>query len=277
MGSDEGQETMTRWMLGGLASFGFLILVAPLVIVVINAFNADVLLSGWGGGTTKWVTAAVKDEAVQRATLGSITIAGVVTGISAFIGALVVGFSSYAPSPLRRITEGLTLVRIMIPEVIFAAGLIVFVSMLGIGFGTFAVILGHAVWCTAFFIAVASARRAGFDRTLEDAARDLGATPFRTFRTIVIPDLIPGLLAGALLAFTFSFDDVVTTVFLSGPDTRTLPLEILGRIRQGINPTINAIGLLMMAVMLVAYGLMAAIGGLRSLIASAGAAEEKTK
>jgi len=254
---------VTRWAIRILFIAGMLVLLSPLVIVVANAFNADPLLSGWGGFTTRWLRQIAVDEAVREAAIGSFTIGAVATLASSVIGTLVVGFASYAPGPLRRLTDALTVSRIMLPEVVLAAGLIIFVSRLGISFGTPAVIVGHTVWCSAYFIAIAGARRAGFDRTLEDAARDLGATPFRVFRTIVVPDLVPGLLAGALMSFTFSFDDVVTSVFLSGPDTRTLPLEILSRIRHGIDPSINAIGLLIMIVMTICLAAAAALGGIR--------------
>lgn len=267
---------MTKWIVRGIFLLGMTILLSPLVTVSVNAFNADPLLSGWGGFTTHWISSVVVDPTVREAALGSLIIAAATTAAAAVIGTLVVGFSSYAPASLGRITDGLTVTRIMLPEVVLAAGLIVFVTRLGIHFGTFAVIVGHTVWASAYFIAVASARRAGFDKTLEDAARDLGAPPFRVFRTIIVPDLVPGLVAGALIAFTFSFDDVVTSVFLSGPETRTLPLEILSRIRHGINPSINAIGLLVMVVMTLSFAAMAALGGLRSTYSSGRKSKEST-
>jgi putrescine transport system permease protein len=252
---------MTRWLLRALFLLGMFILLAPLVVVVANSFNADVLLSGWGGFTTHWFQDVAGDESVRHAAMGSLKIALAATAGSAVLGTLVVGFSSYAPRTLGRLTDALTVSRIMMPEIVIASGLIVFLPRFGFSFGTPAVIVGHIVWDTAFFISIAGARRAGFDRTLEEAARDLGASPFRVFRTITVPDLVPGLVAGALLAFTFSFDDVVTSVFLSGPDTSTLPLEILSRIRHGINPSINAIGVLVMAVTVVGLGAATALGG----------------
>ena len=252
---------MTRWLLRVLFLIGMFLLLAPLGVVVANSFNADPLLSGWGGFTTRWFREVLADDSVRRAALGSLNIALAVTAGSAVLGTLVVGFSSYAPRTLGRVTDVLTVTRIMMPEVVIASGLIVFLPGLGFSFGTPTVIVGHIVWDAAFFISVAGARRAGFDRRLEDAARDLGAAPSRVFRTITVPDLIPGLVAGALLAFTFSFDDVVTSVFLAGPDTSTLPLEILSRIRHGINPSINAIGVLVMAVTVLGLGAATALAG----------------
>jgi spermidine/putrescine transport system permease protein len=177
------------------------------------------------------------------------------------IGTLAVAFSHYAPAPVRRIADGLTVTRVMVPEVIMAAGLVLFLPKLGFTFGTWTVVLGQTVWAVAFFIAIAGARRAGFDRRIEDAGRDLGASAWRVLRTLVLPDMLPGVIAGALLTFTFSFDDVVTTVFLAGPTTSTLPTTILARIRRGITPEINAVGVMVMIVTIVLLALATAISG----------------
>lgn len=244
-----------------VAVLGYVIMVAPLVAVVLNAFNADRLLSGWGGFTTHWFTDAVADQEIRTAALHSVEIAALVTLFSAVMGTLAVAFSSYAPAWVRRLTDGLTVTRVMVPEVIMAAGLVLVLPRLGFTFGVWTVALGQTVWAIAFFIAIAGARRAGFDRRLEDAGRDLGASSLRVLRTIVLPDLLPGLVAGALLAFTFSFDDVVTTVFLSGSGTNTLPTTILARIRRGITPSINAVGVMVMIVTIVLLGLASLLSG----------------
>jgi ABC-type spermidine/putrescine transport system permease subunit II len=238
---------VTRTAIRVVAAVGFILMVAPLFAVIVNAFNANIILSGWGGFTTRWFGAVVRDTDVRSATFRSLEIAAAVTAISTVVGTLAVAFSAYVPVPVRAFTDGLTIARVMVPEIIMSAGLIIVLPELGFRFGVEAVIIGQSVWAIAFFIAIAGARRAGFDRRLEDAARDLGASPFRVLRTIVIPDLMPGIVAGALLTFTFSFDDVVTTVFLSGPGSGTLPTFILASIRHGITPSINAIGVMVMA------------------------------
>jgi ABC-type spermidine/putrescine transport system permease subunit II len=230
-----------------VAALGFVLLIAPLFAVIANAFNANTILSGWGGFTTQWFATVVRYADVRNSTIRSLEVAAAVTAISTVVGTLAVAFSAYAPASVRRLTDGLTVMRVMVPEVIMSAGLIIVLPQLGFRFGLETVIIGQSVWAIAFFIAVAGARRAGFDRRLEDAARDLGASPFRVLRTIVIPDLMPGIVAAALLTFTFSFDDVVTTVFLSGPSSGTLPTFILASIRHGITPSINAIGVMVMA------------------------------
>jgi spermidine/putrescine transport system permease protein len=250
-----------KWTIRGIATLGFFIMIAPLIAVIINAFNANQLLSGWGGFTTHWFTSAVADADIRTAAEHSVVIGLLVTLISSVIGTLAVAFSHYAPAPVRRIADGLTVTRVMVPEVIMAAGLVLFLPKLGFTFGTWTVVLGQTVWAVAFFIAIAGARRAGFDRRIEDAGRDLGASAWRVLRTLVLPDMLPGVIAGALLTFTFSFDDVVTTVFLAGPTTSTLPTTILARIRRGITPEINAVGVMVMIVTIVLLALATAISG----------------
>lgn len=244
-----------------VAFIGFAIMIAPLIAVIVNAFNANVLLSNWGGFTTHWFTDAVDDSGVRSAAGQSVEIAALVTALSAVIGTLAVAFNAYAPRWVQRLTSSLTITRVMVPEVIMAAGLVLLMPKLGFTFGIGTVVLGQTVWAVAFFIAILGARRAGFDRRLEDAGRDLGASAWRVLGTIVLPDLLPGIIAGALLTFTFSFDDVVTTVFLSGASTMTLPTTILARIRRGITPEINAVGVLVMLVTIILLALATVVSG----------------
>jgi ABC-type spermidine/putrescine transport system permease subunit II len=244
-----------------VAFIGFAIMIAPLIAVILNAFNANVELSSWGGFTTHWFSQAARDSGVRSAAGQSVEIAALVTGLSAVMGTLAVSFTAYAPRWVQRFTESLTITRVMVPEVIMAAGLVLLMPKLGFTFGLWTVVLGQTVWSVAFFIAILAARRAGFDRRLEDAGRDLGASAWRVLLTIVLPDLMPGIIAGALLTFTFSFDDVVTTVFLSGPTTNTLPTTILAHIRRGITPEINAIGVLVMLVTVILLALATVVSG----------------
>jgi putrescine transport system permease protein len=252
---------MTRLVVRVVAVVGFVLLIAPLLAVIVNAFNADELLSGWGGFTTRWFSDTVHDHEIRTSAGRSVEVAAAVTAISTILGTLAVAFSAYVPAAVRRLTDGLTVTRVMMPGVIMAAGLVILFPVVQLPFGLRAVILGQVVWAVAIFIVIAGARRAGFDRSLEDAARDLGASPLRVLWTLVIPDLLPGIAAGALMVFTFSFDDVVTPVFLSGSGTPTLPVTILARIHRGITPAINAVGVLVMIVTLVGLALATLFAG----------------
>lgn len=253
---------MTRAAVRIVAIVGFLILVAPLISMIVNAFNSDEILSGWGGFTTRWFSETVHDGQIRASAAQSLRVAAAVTLISTALGTLAVAFSAYVPATVRRVTDSLTVARVMMPGVIMAAGLVILFPVIHLRFGVEAIILGQTVWGVAIFIVIAGARRAGFDRRLEDAARDLGASPLRVLRTLVIPDLLPGIAAGALIVFTFSFDDVVTPTFLAGSETPTLPVTILARIHHGINPSINAVGVLVMLVTLVALALVTLVSGL---------------
>lgn len=252
---------MTRLVVRLAAVLGFAVLIAPLVAVIVNAFNANEILSGWGGFTTHWFSETVHDGEIRASARRSLEVAAAVTIISTILGTLAVAFAAYVPAPVRRFTDSLTVARVMMPGVIMAAGLVILFPVVHLKFGLTAVILGQVVWAVAIFITIAGARRAGFDRRLEDAARDLGASPLRVLWTLVIPDLLPGIAAGALLVFTFSFDDVVTPVFLSGSGTPTLPVTILARIHRGITPSINAIGVLVMLVTLIVLSLATLLTG----------------
>ncbi len=252
---------MTRVSVRIVAFVGYALLIAPLVAVVVNAFNADAILSGWGGFTTHWFSDTVHDHEIRASALRSLEVAAAVTVISTVLGTLAVAFSAYAPASVRRLTDTLTVARVMMPGVIMAAGLVILFPVVHLRFGLRAVILGQVVWAVAIFVTIAAARRSGFDRRLEDAARDLGASPLRVLLTLVVPDLLPGIAAGALMVFTFSFDDVVTPVFLSGSGTPTLPVTILARIHRGITPSINAVGVLVMLVTLIGLGLATVLSG----------------
>ena len=145
---------------------------------------------------------------------------------------------------------GTTYARIVVPELIIGLSLLVVLARLHVSLGMWTIAVGHTVLDSAFVTVIVSARLAARDRSVDDAARDLYATELRAFRRVMLPDIMPGIVAGALLAFTFSLDDVVTSFFLSG-STVTLPLVILGLVRVTVTPEVNAIGVALMTTTLV--------------------------
>jgi spermidine/putrescine transport system permease protein len=146
----------------------------------------------------------------------------------------------------RRIFDLLVYLRLMLPEVVFAVALFLFFSRIKFPLGMLAVVIGQTVWNSAYAALIVQARVVTLDPALDDAAMDLGANPWRVFRRVTIPGLLPGILAAGLLAFTFSFDDVVTSYFLIGNQTAPLPVVLLSKIRFRITPEINAIGMIVM-------------------------------
>ena len=225
-----------------------LFLWGPLLMVVVNAFNRNELLTGWSGATLRWFRLGFGDHDVRSALLQTLVIAVASTAITlplAVTGAL---WWRRAGRRARRWYDLLVILNVILPEVVFASAMFLLFIRLGLPIGLPAVIVGHSVWNTAYAILIVQARISALDPALEEAAADLGAGPFDVFRRVTIPGLLPGIVVAALLAFTFSFDDVVTSFFLAGSSVNTLPLQILGLIRFRVTPEVNAIGTLAMLV-----------------------------
>jgi spermidine/putrescine transport system permease protein len=220
----------------------------PLLMTVINAVNRDETLTGWGGATLRWFGEAARNEDARgglRATLVIAVATSVLSVALAVTGAL---WWRKAGPRARRAFDLLVYLRILLPEVVFAAALFIFMSRWEFPLGTVAVVIGHTVWASAYATLILQAGVVGLDPVLEDAAADLGATPLRAFRRVILPALLPAILAASLLTFTFSFDDVVTSFYLAGSQVAPLPVVLLSMIRFRIGPEINAIGLLVMAI-----------------------------
>jgi spermidine/putrescine transport system permease protein len=218
----------------------------PLIVVAVNSFNTQAIMAGWGGYTTRWYHLALHDQDVRKG-LQSTLIIAVASSILSLVVAVTGALWWRRASPrARAVYDGLIFARIILPEVVFATALFFLFLKIHFNLGLTAIVIGHTVWNSAYAAIIVQARMAGLDPALEEAAADLGATPWRTFRRVTLSALMPAIIAAGLLAFTFSFDDVVTSVFLQGAADSPLPVVILGMIRFRITPEINAIGLLVM-------------------------------
>lgn len=242
------------WLLYTTAGVAYVFLFAPIVLVVLNSFNANSALSGWGGFTLHWYGNAWSNPLVVTGAENSVIIALVVTAASAVLGTAAALALSRSRRWLRAMLTGVTYARIVIPELVIALALLIFFTRIGFPRGLASIMLGHIVFDSAYVTIIVSARLASRDPATDEAARDLGATPWRAFRRVLLPDLMPAIVTSALLAFTFSLDDVVTSFFLSG-SVNTLPLVILSLIRQEVTPAVNAIGVTLMAVSTTMMGL----------------------
>lgn len=236
----------------------------PLIAVAVNSFNTDTLMAGWGGGTTHWYHLAFGDENVRaglRTTLVIATLSTIVSLIVAVSGAL---WWRRAPRRARAVYDGFVYARIILPEVVFATSLFFLFLKVHFTLGLGAIVIGHSVWNSAYATVIIQARLVDLDPALEEAAADLGATPWRAFRRVTLMTLLPAIVAAGLLAFTFSFDDVVTSFFLGGTSQPPLPIVMFGMIRFRITPEINAIGVMVMlftvALMSLAVTTLAAAG-----------------
>ncbi len=217
--------------LRGQAALLYIFLSAPIAVVVLYSFNDSRRVTVWGGFTTKWYYTAWTSSDVTGSLQISLTAALLNAVLAVMLGTLAALGMRSAPRWLRISFEGLVYMTIITPEIVVAiASLLYFVSL----------------------TLVVATRLAGMDRTLEEASADLGATPFGTFWRVTLPQLYPAILAGALLAFTFSFDDFLLSFFVSGVGSTTLPLNLFSRLRFGVSPIINAVAATMLTLTLTA-------------------------
>jgi putrescine transport system permease protein len=233
--------------------FGFVFLYAPIVSVVIYSFDASRLVTVWAGFSLHWYRALFENEAIGRAALISLEVA-----LIAATGALVLGtLVAYALARHRRFA-GRTLFAAMataplvMPEIITGLSLLLLFVALEQATGwpdgrnIFTIAIAHITLGIAFVAVIVEARLSAFDRSLEEAALDLGARPVQVFFVITLPLIAPALAAGWLLAFTLSFDDLVIASFTAGPASTTLPMVIFSSVRLGLNPQINALATLIL-------------------------------
>ena len=227
--------------------FGYAFLYLPLALVMIYSFNESRLVTVWGGFSTKWWSALLANEAMLQAAWLSLRLAFVSATAAALIG-LAAGYAlaRAPPFPGRSLFGGLVIAPMVMPEVVMGISmLLLFVGAERLfggperGFLTIAI--AHATFSIAFVAIVVQARLADFDRSLEEAAMDLGATPWVTFLTVTLPLIAPAVGSGWLLAFTLSLDDLIMTQFVAGAQSQTLPMRVYSSVRLGVDPQINVL------------------------------------
>lgn len=241
-----------------------LFLYLPILSVVKDSVNADRTLTTWGGATLHWFSVMFSDPEFRSDIGTSALIAVLATAVSVAVALLTVLGSARLSRGARAGFTMLTYARLILPEVVSAVGLFLLFRKVGIGLGLFPVVIGHAVFCSAYATVVIHARFAGLSARFAEAAADLGAGPWRTFTRVTIPLLAPAIVVAALLSFTFSFDDVVCSTFLSGANVETLPVLIIGMIRRGVTPEVNAIAVTVMVVTIVTLALLALAANIRA-------------
>lgn len=234
-------ERVLTWLAIGI----FLFLYLPIVILIIYSFNDNRFVSVWTGFSTRWYFEVFKDPAVRSALEVSLWLASWSTLISTIIGTLTAIAMERFKFWGKVTYDAILYLPIIIPDIVMALSTLLFFVMLGISLSRYTILIAHVAFNIAFVAIVVRARLADMDETLEEAAADLGANPWETFRRVTFPLLVPGIVAGALLAFTLSLDDFVITFFMSGPGSTTLPVLIFSKIRFGISPEINAISTLL--------------------------------
>ena len=218
-----------------------LLMYFPLVMVVIFSFNESRLSANFTGFSFKWYETLANDRDLKEALFNSILLGVLSCGISAVIGTLGAVGMARVKYKTKGMMEYLSTIPIMIPEIILGMVFLVFFSMLNLPFGMTTLVIAHTTFCIPYIFMMVKARLVGIDKSLEEAARDLGAGPIRTFFDITMPLIAPAVLSGSLLAFAVSFDDVVISIFVNGPRLNTLPVKVYAQLKTGVTPEINAL------------------------------------
>jgi spermidine/putrescine transport system permease protein len=235
----------------------FVFLYAPIVILVVFSFNDSRRNIVWQGFTTEYYLRAAQNTALIEAFSNSLIIAFVSTVLSTIIGALLALGLWRFRFPGRAALDGAAALPIVIPEICMGVALLVFFNRVGWPTGMpwplnlAPIVIGHVAFSFPFVAIVVRARMAGFDRALEEASKDLGASEWQTFWNVTVPFMKPGLIAGGLLAMTLSLDDFVITFFTSGPGTLTFPVQVYSMVRFGATPEVNAASTVLIAVTVV--------------------------
>jgi spermidine/putrescine transport system permease protein len=240
-----------RRVLQAYAVLVYVLLFAPIVVVVVFAFNSGRRVLFWEGFSGKWFGEALSDETITSALRTSIVVALASTALAIVLGTMLALALPRMRKAIRVPIDALVYMTLVTPEIVFGIAVLqFFVQLVDVELGLKALIFSHAVFSTSVVALIVRARFVGMGQELEEASYDLGAGPIATFRQVTLPRLAPGIVAGGLLAFTFSFDDFVTSNFVAGVDSQTLPIVIFGSVRFGVSPAINATAAMILGVTL---------------------------
>jgi len=250
----------------GIVTFGYAFLYVPLISVIVYSFNDSRLVTLWGGFSLRWYGVLLEDGEVLAAAWLSLKIATITATVSViFATLLALGLNRLGRFQGRALLTMIMTGLLVLPEIIFGISvLFLFISMgEWIGWpttrGATTITIAHITFATGFAAVVIRTRLGALDQSLEEAAMDLGARPLRTFFDITIPAIAPAMIAGWLLAFTLSLDDVVTASFVSGPGSTTLPMLIFSKVRLGVTPDVNALATVIIVLVSVGVVLAAVI------------------
>ncbi len=213
----------------------------PIAILVGFSFNTSRLNIVWEGFTLEWYAAIWRDSVLVRSLHNSLIVAVVSTLAAVLLGTGGAWLLHRYRFPGVRLWQTLIFIPMIIPEVIMGVSLLILFVVIHLELGFSTIIISHVTFCFPFVLVAVQARLEGLDPSLEEAAMDLGATPAVAFRRVLVPYLMPAIVSGALMSFTLSLDELIVTYFTASAGTRTLPLEIFGRVKKGLDPTLNAI------------------------------------
>lgn len=233
-------------------TLGFAFLYLPMIILVIYSFNASKLVTVWGGFSTRWYGELMQNEAFLQAAWVTLKVAVISSTFATVLGTMaayvLVRAGRFAG---RTLFSGMIYAPLVMPEVITGLSLLLLFIGIGLDRGVLTIVLAHTTFSMCYVSVVVSSRLVSFDRSLEEAALDLGCSPFSAFRLVTLPIIAPAVISGWLLAFTLSLDDLVIASFTSGPSATTLPIKIFSAVRLGVSPEINALSTIMIGIVTV--------------------------
>ena len=240
------------WFNATALTFGFTFLYLPIVLLIIYSFNESKLVTVWGGFSTKWYGELMRNEAMLDAAWVTLRVAVFSASIATALGtmaAIVLVRAGRFPS--RTLFSGMVYAPLVMPEVITGLSVLLLFIAIGLDRGMLTIIRAHTTFAMCYVAVVVSSRLVTFDQSLEEAAADLGASPLDTFFSVTLPIIAPAVVAGWLLAFTLSLDDLVIASFNTGPGATTLPIKIYSAVRLGVSPEINALSTILISIVTV--------------------------
>jgi putrescine transport system permease protein len=221
---------------------GLAFLYAPILILVIYSFNDSKLVTLWGGWSTRWYGALLEDEAMLNAAWTTLRLALISATAATVLGTMAaVALVRFGRFRGRSLFSGMIYAPLVMPDVITGLSLLLLFVAMGVARGFWTIVLAHITFSMCYVAIVIQSRLSTFDRSLEEAALDLGCKPFKTFMVITLPIILPAVIAGWMLGFTLSLDDLVIASFTTGPGATTLPMKIYSQVRLGVTPEINAV------------------------------------
>ncbi|CAM3423027.1 spermidine/putrescine ABC transporter permease PotC [Arcobacter aquimarinus] len=223
------------------ASFIYILLYLPITVLIVYSFNNSKYSIEWKGFTTIWYENLISFDSLLEAAWHSVSVAFVSASIATVLGTLgALALFRYDFSG-KKLMQSLVYVLIMSPEIVMGISFLMLFVFISLPLGFTTLLIAHVTFCLPFVIVTVMARLNGFDKNIIEAAKDLGASEFVTFINIILPNIIPAIVAGFLLSLTLSFDDVIISFFVTGPDYEILPLKIYSMVKLGVKPEINAL------------------------------------
>lgn len=245
------------WFNATSLTFGFAFLYMPMIILVVYSFNASKLVTVWAGFSTKWYGELLQNDAFLDAAWITVKVAVMSSTLATILGTMAaVVLVRTGRFYGRTLFSGMIYAPLVMPEVITGLSLLLLFIGIGLDRGVLTIVLAHTTFSMCYVSVVVSSRLVSFDQSLEEAALDLGCSPFQAFRLVTLPIIAPAVFSGWLLAFTLSLDDLVIAAFTAGPAATTLPMKIWSSVRLGVSPEINALSTIMIGI--VATGVIAA-------------------